>query len=239
MTIDVVLISTYGRPELFKQTVVSLKTNAADWSQCRLAVVFNGANPNRFLYSMRDEYDTMIACGNVGASAARNIGASAFPKYRRGDYVMFCDDDCYFAPKWDDKLIELTIAEPRRIISGHAHPYNGSLKTFAGFPAVLTTVPIDYQEPLVISTVNMLMPWSLWDDVGFFVEPGGAGGSEDYDYCVRAKAKGYGFAVTEPQIVLHTGITSSNGNPIVGQKEVIENNRKLMEIHRLNDVRFE
>lgn len=243
MSIDVVLISTYGRPELFKQTVVSMKANAADWPHCRLAVVFNEKNPDRFLYSMRDEYDTMIACGNVGASAARNIGASSIPKYRRGEYVMFCDDDCYFAPSWDEKLLALASRLTKSIISGHAHPYNGSELMSAHVPypnyTDMTPQSIDFAEPLVISTVNMLMPWSLWDDVGFFVEPGGAGGSEDYDYCMRAKAKDYGFGVTEPQIVLHTGITSSNGRPIVGQKEVIENNRKLIEIHGLKDVIFE
>jgi GT2 family glycosyltransferase len=74
----------------------------------------------------------------------------------------------------------------------------------------------------------MLMPWSLWDDVGYFTEPGGPGGSEDYDYCMRAKAKGYGFAVTEPQCVIHCGLTSSSGNRIVGYSEMCTHNEQLI-----------
>jgi GT2 family glycosyltransferase len=115
-----------------------------------------------------------------------------------------------------------------QIISGYSHPYNQCQDAYfqpAGSPL------IHYCIPLVISSVAMMMPWALWDDVGYFTEPGGPGGSEDYDYCMRAKAKGYGFAVTEPQCVLHTGVTSSSGKPIVGADLVRENNARLEKIH--------
>ncbi len=96
-----------------------------------------------------------------------------------------------------------------------------------------------YGRPLVISTVNMLMPWSLWDDVGFFTEPGGAGGSEDYDFCMRAKATGYGFAVTEPQVILHTGLTSTTGKQIVGYDEMTKQNERLIKQHGLKGVIYQ
>lgn len=240
--INVVIISTSDRPALLYQTIESMEANAVDKTFTVTLVLDGTVGLVRHFGTPSSRYMSMILNSpRQGASASRNIGASSIPKYRRQEYVMFCDDDCFFCPKlsqwdnggWDYYMLRLAESFPNKIISGHAHPFNHSeLKS-------CNSGALPYREPLVISSVNMMMPWSLWDDVGFFTEPGGAGGSEDYDYCMRAKAKGYGFAVTSPECVLHTGITSSNGKPIVGQKEVIENNRRLMDIHGLKDVRFE
>ena len=219
--IDIVLISTYGRPDLFKQTVVSLKQNATDWGLCRLTTVFNGEHPDRFMYAMRDEYDTMIVCGNVGASAARNIGASSIPKYRRGDYVLFLDDDVWLAPEYDTTLIKMAEALPRHLISLYGHPFNQ--EEDRGHDLA--------KFPLLISSVCVFMPWSAWDEIGFWTEPGGPGASEDCEYCSRAKKLGYEFAVSNPHRLIHAGITSSKGEPIVGSDLLKEQNRKLEEFY--------
>lgn len=230
---NIILISTYSRPLLFHHTLHSLYQNGKA-TEHHVTVVINGSG-NQLPGPIGN---VSIYTPEGGASAARNIGASSIPKYRRQHYLMFTDDDAFFAKEWDEKLLDLADHHGgMSIVSGHAHPFNHAESKYE--PHNMLNGCISYGQPLVISSVNMLMSWDLWDEVGFFAEPGGAGGSEDYDYCMRAKAKGYGFAVTEPQVVLHTGITSSNGRPIVGQKEVMDNNRKLMEIHGLKDVRFE
>jgi GT2 family glycosyltransferase len=240
--IDIVMITTLTRVELFHQSMVSLLNNrylplSRDYT---LTIVLD--SPDHYS-SVLDEKrmsrpspTLIINDQRKGASASRNIGASSIPKYRRQSHVMFLDDDVFMCPKWDEKLMELAWTLPHSIISGHAHPYNHAAKRnidapTEGLPVDKVPFHLSYEMPLVISTVCMLMPWSIWDDVGYFTEPGGPGGSEDYDYCMRAKTKGYGFAVTEPQCVIHTGITSSNGKPIVGADVVQGNNAKLEMIY--------
>jgi GT2 family glycosyltransferase len=228
--IDIVLITTGSRQGLFEQSLKSMRDNAADWKYSLTVVV---DMPNNTSYEFRPEsgsINQIIFLSRVGASAARNIGASSIPRYRRGQYVMFCDDDVYFCPRWDHKLLELAHLEADSIISGHSHPYNGSELRTVKNPL---SFKIPFREPLVISSVHMMMPLSLWDEVGYFVEPGGPGGSEDYDYCMRAKDKSYGFAITEPECVIHTGLTSTAGKPIIGHKEVIAHNDALIQRYGL------
>jgi hypothetical protein len=228
--IDIVMITTGKRLELFKQSLGSLRHNAADWKY-KVTVVADLRGGDWSLDGMDDRIiNQLIILLEQGASAARNIGASSILKYRRGQYVMFCDDDVYFCPRWDHKLLELAHLEADSIISGHSHPYNGSELRTVKNPL---SFKIPFREPLVISSVHMLMAWSLWDGVGYFVEPGGPGGSEDYDYCQRAKSRSYGLAITEPECVIHTGLTSTAGKPIVGHKEVIAHNGELIQKHGL------
>lgn len=239
--IDIVMISTMSRLDLLEQSLESLGANTADDSHS-LTLVLD--DPQYFPYERKPRESGMrfiINAGSQGASASRNIGASSIPRYRRGSHVMFLDDDVFMCPKWDERLMELAESLPNRIISGHAHPFNHATvqsANYCPYPRAITYA-IPFGEPLVISTVCMMMPWSLWDDVGFFVEPGGPGGSEDFDYCMRAKAKGYGFAVSEPHCVIHCGLTSSSGSPIVGQAEMVAQNQKLVELYGLKGVRFE
>ena len=222
---NIILITTGGRPDLLKQSLESLCQNAADWSKHTLTLVLD--TPEQLDgFGLPGISTYIVNVNRAGASASRNIGASSIPKYRRQEHVCFLDDDVYACPKWDEKLEDLAKAYPRAIVSGHAHPFNQDEPAIAlGFPPC--------RIPLLISTVNMVMPWSLWDDVDFFVEPGGPGGSEDYDYCMRAKAKGYRFAVTDPHCIVHCGLTSSRGQQIVGYDLVMAKNKELVKNYGL------
>src|SRR5262245_32247815 len=124
--IDVVMITNGKRPELFKQTGESLYDNCDDATYFNLVVVHDGGKSNTDYGNAN-----IVITDPVGASACRNIGASSIPKYRRGQYVMFIDDDVYMCPGWDEKMIDVynrTNASNKdgikSIISGHAHPYN-------------------------------------------------------------------------------------------------------------------
>ena len=239
---NIVLISTGARPRLLQQTISSLRRNAADYQQHTLTVVMDDPAQQHaeecadamWDHSLaHDDLMTIIThCKRQGASASRNIGAASIPKYRRQPHVMFSDDDCYYARGWDEKLMELATFCDRSIISAYSHPYNQCELMEYSWNG------INHGVPLVISTVNMMMPWALWDDVGYFCEPGGPGGSEDFDYCMRAKDKGYGFAVTHEQCVIHCGLTSSSGKPIVGYREMVEQNERLVKLYGLDGVQF-
>ncbi len=238
MSIDIVMISSLKRIDMYAQEVDSLlkNTSAPDSSVANFVQVFD--NPEIYVHQPAKGEGGHVICtqSQYGASRCRNIGASSIPKYRRGKYVMFCDDDLYFCPGWDVKMLELARAVPDRIISGHSHPFNHSeLHTFEREIGRSENYPweAEYGEPLVISTPHFMMPWEIWDDVGYFVEPGGPGGSEDFDYCMRAKAKGYGFAVSEPHCVIHCGLTSSNGKQIVGYDDMVHQNMELIKLYDL------
>lgn len=223
---DIVLITTGKRPELLTQTMKSLKDNALheysltmvwdgspyirDWS-----LWGDGATPSSFVVNPTPQ----------GASASRNIGASSIPKYRRQEHVMFIDDDTYLLPGWDDHLERAAKAlDGQAVLSGHAHPFNQSLGEYR-LPGHIQTVIL--QAAGVLSTVHLLMPWTIWDTVGYFVEPGGPGGSEDVEWCARATKLGYGLAVTDPMCVVHCGLTSSSGQKIVGYDLMMEMNKGL------------
>lgn len=223
ISMNVILISTGKRIMSLQQSVTSLLLNAVNRPSHHLTVVFDLPDGE----SIPSLYDrVLIVLEQQGASAARNIGASSIPKYRRQSHVMFIDDDVYMCPRWDEKLKSALSVYDNSVVSGHAHPFNlptGSMR-YQGSPV---------QSAGVLSTVNMCMPWEIWDDVGWFVEPGGAGGSEDVEWCGRATKKGYGLLVTEPQCVIHTGLTSSNGKQIIGYDLMVEQNKRLVEHYRL------
>ena len=216
---NIVLITAGARWEMLKQSITSIINNAADWSKHELIVSIDCWTPDTQQLDWITGYcDRFIINRKLGASAARNIGAASVPKYRRQEYVCFFDDDVYCCSGWDAFNFK-----PDAVWSGHAHPFNHP------YQVVDSSVPAE--QTSVISTVHMIIPWAIWDDVGPFAEPGGPGGSEDVDWCKRAAAQGYTLGITMPQSVLHTGITSSSGKPIVGADLVMENNHKLEKIH--------
>ncbi len=225
---NIVMIATANRIDLLKQSLRSLRDNAADFTSHHLTLVMD-------TYQMVDRFadaqTLIINTKTQGASASRNIGAGSIPRYRRQEHVLFLDDDVYMCQNWDEKLLELSRWSPTNIISGYSHPFNQceswvvDSTLFKGFGTSMS-----FGRPLVISSVAMMMPWSIFDDVGPWDEPGGPGGSEDFALCMRARDKfGYGFAVTDPQCVIHTGLMSSGGTAIAGYKELCEQNDKLLD----------
>ena len=236
---NIIVVTTNSRPQILAQTMLSIVDNAVNLSQHRLVLVVDGDTDLIFRnqdWFIRSVGTLIINSGSQGASASRNIGASSIPKYRRQECVCFFDDDVYCTPGWDrqieDALKHSKSTRPiAAVVSGHAHPYNHTvLDDRSHFGYRLTTV---------LSTVNIVCAWSIWDIVGWFTEPGGPGGSEDVDWCARATKKGYDLAVTNPQCVLHTRLASSSGKPIVGANEVAANNRQLAQLHHIEgSVRY-
>ncbi len=160
----------------------------------------------------------------MGASRGRNIGASSIPKYRRQQRVCFFDDDVWLAKGWDTAIEQVLDAVPGCVVSAYAHPFNHPLGLY-------DIGGVQFHAAGVLSTVNMAMSWEMWDDIGFFQEPGGASGSEDVAFCRTAIEKGYGLATTHPHRLIHTGLVSSKGERIVGYELLQEQNKKLEEVY--------
>lgn len=231
---NIVMITTGSRLDLLEQAITSLCS--VPMSRHTLTLVVDNPEIGFDAAPGAGNVDaTLIVNGRThGASASRNIGASSIPKYRRQSHVMFLDDDVYMLPKWDERLEEAFLLFKDLVLSGHSHPFNHPVMKY-GYPG-----GVEFHSARVLSTVHMAMPWDIWDDVGFFSEPGGPGGSEDVDWCARAAEKGYGFAVLDPHCVVHCGLTSSSGKQIVGYGLMVEQNHKLVESYGLTGkVKFE
>jgi hypothetical protein len=230
---NIVMITSGKRQLLLGQSISTLRDSAYKWNDHTLTLVVDG--PAFIGVGPIIEETTVINWKSQGASAARNIGAGSIPAYRRHENVCFFDDDVYCCKEWDLRLEE-AIAQggnffaEATIVSGHAHPFNAGYGKYDLGPAHV-------EAAAVLSTVNIAMPWKVWDKVGPFIEPGGPGGSEDVDWCRRATKLGYGFAVTDPQCVIHTGLTSSSGKQIVGYEQMVEQNKRLQGLYGIKELR--
>ena len=215
---NIVMITTLMRTKLLEQSLKSMFEGAVEPNQLHLTLVCDSGV--RF-DSVR--YDTLIVNQfSIGASASRNIGASSIPKYKRQKHVCFLDDDVYMCPGWDKKIEAALDWLHKCAISGHAHPFNQSSNKYQNGK-------VGVESAGVLSTVNIACSWEMWDDVGYFIEPGGPGGSEDVEWCKRAVDKGYGLAVTDPQCIIHTGLASSSGKDIIG-RDLFEVADRIMEV---------
>lgn len=243
---NIIVITTATRTDLLTQTLESAANNAEHWEQHHLTLVIDGHDhwlKGKPVSRELPGHVLINTAESVGASRARNIGAGSIPRYRRQEHVLFLDDDVYMVPNWDKRLSDLARWTGNRILSGYSHPFNQcehktatvSTSRRVEHPTgiVESTEQINYDEPLVISSVSMMMPWDIFDAVGPWDEPGGPGGSEDYALCMRAKDRRHGFAVTDPHCVLHTGLMSSSGSAIVGYKELCEQNDKLLDFYNI------
>lgn len=232
MTFDIVLITTGNRPQLLVQSLRSLKENSTRWADHTLTLVMDGCSAIAACQEADVLPDRVIFQPDLqGASRSRNIGAGSTPEYLRKDALMFVDDDIYAVNGWDSHLSACLEHRKRTAFSGHAHPFN---HTILG-----DTRHLGYQITTVLSTVNITCPWEMWDTVGWFQEPGGAGASEDVDWSRRATAAGYDLAVSQPHCIIHCGLTSGNGNKIVGYEHMVEQNKKLIGIYNLQGVHIE
>jgi hypothetical protein len=219
---NIVIISTGKRKDLLWQTISSLVDNADVWENHTLTLVGDGdpLYPEMFTIGSTVIHNTKAQ----GASAARNIGAGSIPKYRRQDLVMFADDDCFFLKHWDRVIQEIADRLDRTIMSPYGHPFNIEEPREA----------VDFARfPLLISSVAMVMRWTSFDEIGYWQEPGGPSGSEDFEFCSRARNLGYDFAVSNPHMVIHTGLVNSRGERIVGYDQLKEQNDRLIEANGL------
>src|SRR3990167_4417295 len=99
---NIVLITAGRRWEILKQSITSMVNNSVDWPKHELIVSVDCWTPTMEQLEWITRYCArFIINRQLGASAARNIGASSVPKYRRQEYVCFFDDDVYCVPGWD------------------------------------------------------------------------------------------------------------------------------------------
>lgn len=204
----------HNRPRLTEQAICSFFRHIT--VRYRLLIVddYSGAETA----DMLDEYaecNTSVRVvhsrtARLGPGLARNIGIKKSDQWGRGDVLYLCDNDCYFLPGWDTRLLNAwNFAKTLNFwaLGGYCHPFQQR-----GQSHVNGLI----RETEALGLLSWLMDWSTWDALGTFDPAVNVNGSEDWNYCQRIRKAGGRVGVIEPAVVINTGITSSDGKPCPG-----------------------
>ncbi len=147
-------------------------------------------------------------------SRARNIGAYwAEQTFGKSDHVCFLDNDVYLMPGWLSKLVEVEAKTHVEILGGCQHPYHGTNRELEGGAVHLVDAVAGY---------SMFMTRQTWKTYGPFphTAPGVCQG-EDNALCREVWRCGGRVGYVNPPVLLHCGITNSEGKPAVGSEKFV------------------
>ena len=215
--INIVML-VHNRPRLTEQAIRSLIDHTT--SRYRLMIVDDYSASETA--DMLDEYsdasgDTIHVAHSritrLGPGLARNIGIKKSEQWGRGDALYLCDNDCYFLPEWDEKLL-IAFDAARSVgftaLGGYCHPFQQRGTRYG------TTQVGIVRELEALGLLSWLMDWSTWDRFGQFDNAVKVNGSEDWSYCQHIRKAGGRVGVLEPAVIINTGITSSDRKPCPG-----------------------
>ncbi len=223
-----VSIITYNRPRLLRQTIKTLLKNTS--SQLDIAVVDNASTDGetqRYLEELQSQgtiknfrFDTPQPLGLV-----RNKSESMFDS--DSEYIHFCDDDIYYEPNWDLRLIEVLEKCPEvGIVGGLKHPHHQTIESKR------------ISQEIVVYYVNNQPGYSLFirrEDFKkfgpFTVRELGLYGADDSYFCQMCQEQGYKVAAVFPPVIYHCGVISTNGLHTAGFEEIYKNKSLKPELY--------
>lgn len=208
-----VVIATYNRFELLKQTLETLFKNTD--SDFEVVVVDDASNDNltRDYLSKRSDIFYYRFAKRVSIAQVRNMGEFLASGSK---YIHFSDNDVYYKPHWDTRLIDVLESFPHiGIVGGKKHPQHTILRTASHR---------NYQ----ILEMNNQPGYSLFlrrEDFKKFGPfkpyPLGQYGAEDSLFVENAINKGYVIAAVEPSVLYHCGLNSSENKPTADYYEMM------------------
>jgi SAM-dependent methyltransferase len=224
---NIVLI-TRDRPELTIQTINSLRDNAVNYAAHSLAIVFDGTSEDAEEFfnnelagigSLKENEQILWTGKQLGVGGAKNYGARVgiFPYLNnKPTLLMFSDNDMYYLPRWDEKLLRATRTIGNSSfpwqIGGWKHPFHSGIRVDG----------IGLEVDAVTGNCFVIR-YSDWLKYGPFDSNAlGPGQSEDYALSQKIKASGGLVAVLEPPVAIHCGIVNSYGEPATGWKEMLD-----------------
>lgn len=180
------------------------------------------------------------AKGNLGE--LRNWGAIMALRSAHPSYLHFVDNDVCFLPDYQTVLMEALGTVD--IVGGCRHPYHVGrlIRFFSVTVGTMSGTLVSPDEVLVwkyaltaadaVAGYSMFMRASTFTQLGGFVTTGkGIAASEDWEYCQRAKVRGKRVAYVEPAVLLHCGLTNSNGDRCTGADEIEKQLDKFSKEH--------
>jgi hypothetical protein len=235
-----ITLLSHGRLRLATQCLASLYANT-DQDTFNLTVVSDGETDFR-VQKLLHSYTTkknfalleVTSSGHVLAQL-KNLGIFwSRQRFGAGDWLHVGDSDVCFLPGWLEKLTALaTTTEPLgfRLWGGQIHPFHQPVSRGA-MPDFLAP---EITEHDVLDGPSWLMRWATWREIGPLSRKCAPGPcmSEEYQWCARLtrpviggsyrdahrNREGYRIGVISPHVVVHTGLTNSNGQPAPGAEE--------------------
>lgn len=211
------------RYRLTQQALASLREYTAPDSY-NLTLVDDGSSDFRTQRLLRvaaeDSRVTLLELMNSGHVIAqmKNLGVAwSEQRFGRGDWLYLSDSDVWFSDGWLKKLTLAACAtEPHgfRLFGGQIHPFH---RLMEDREEVSTGVRGHMMcEHGVLDGPSWLMRWTTWDLCGPFERNAAPGPcqSEEYPFCQKLRV-----GVIIPHVVVHTGLTQTNGKDAPGRAE--------------------
>jgi len=196
-----VVVATYNREKLLKQTLDSLKKNSDN--EIEIIVVDDASTEPEtieYLDSLKD-IKLFRFSENVGVARVKNKGIEMASLT---EYIHICDNDIYYLPHWDTGLIE--ILEKHKdvgLVGGKRHPH------------LVVWEVRDNGKTLIMENqpgYSFFMERKFLDEVGWFeTENPNSIGHADSIMCERVKAKNKKIATVDPPVIYHCGAKNFKG----------------------------
>lgn len=208
-----IVIATYNRSLLLKETLESLVTNLGEAADCEVIVVNNNSSDDT--QTVADSFVGRLSNYRVfletsqGLSYARNRGVSE----SCGDIIVFLDDDVEIEQSWLQRLIEHFIDKRVAVIGGKVLPFGMQkfpvwLPREYGFLASVFDPSDAVCEIDKVMGANFAVKRRVFNEVGLFdVSLGRKGtkllGGEEVELFHRIKRAGYKILFTPESRVWH------------------------------------
>jgi GT2 family glycosyltransferase len=133
---------------------------------------------------------------------ARNTGASI----ANGNFIFFLDADCIADPKWINEHIDVHRNQDTPVVVGGGvsfpnTPFLTLTDNVSTFHEYMIHNP--KSERLLLPSLNLSVPKSVWEELGGFDESFPYASGEDSDFAIRAHQHGYKLIFSPYAIVEH------------------------------------
>jgi hypothetical protein len=150
----------------------------------------------------------------------KNLGVCASQaRFGRGDYLYVMDNDGYYLPEWDDKMVRALECGKVELVGPYRHPYHQP----NGFEYTLGVPGHTFKTTDAVQGLGHMMTWETWDYAGpYAANAKGTNQSEDFALCRKIVDQGYMIGSVQPNVALNCGITDSFGRPCIGAEVMTE-----------------
>ncbi|MBN2406168.1 MAG: glycosyltransferase family 2 protein, partial [Elusimicrobia bacterium] len=210
-----IIMLTFNQLKLTKQTVTSLYENTRE--DYELIIVDNGSRDGtvKYLHELKKKdkrIQLIFNKENLGFSRANNQGI----KIARGDYIVLLNNDVILTKDWLGRIIECAESDMSiglvatssneaagvQKIEGASDFRNGLERFSAAWQMRCAGEWVDVHR---LNAFCLLIKRDVIDKIGMLDENFGPGGYEDYDYCLRARQRGYRIVVARSIYIHHIG----------------------------------
>lgn len=225
-----VIVTTYNRPELLKETIQSIINQT--YRNFELIVVDNNSNYDFFklIDGFKDSRIKSFQNDNGGIIAInRNYGI----KKSKGEFLAFCDDDDMWIPQKLETQVNFLNKNHLDLVYSNTYAlYENQKLVETNHPKINTLKKLILGNNITLSTVLVRNSSNI-----LFNENKTYGGIEDYILWINLKMNSYLFGMVERPLIKYRVLSDSFSrlNKARGEKKIIT---FFMSLIRKNNIEF-